>query len=89
MQLIMTPSDWLALTPGRSVELPHSAVSDVDQVVLAAPEPVISETPEMNCKFRNVEIIVESSQLTVSPLCVCPCVFVHHAAPRLPLTALQ
>ena len=46
--ILIQPSDWLlSLTSGRGIELPHSAVSDVDQVVLAAPEPVIAETSEM------------------------------------------
>ena len=38
---------WLSLTPGRGVELPHSAVSDVHQVVLAAPEAVVAKTPNI------------------------------------------
>ena len=60
----MQSSDWLSLTSGRSVELPHSAVSDVDQVVLAAPEPVIAKTPEMEqfptCLTRENKKEVES-----------------------------
>ena len=52
---------------GAEVELPHPGVSYEDEVVVAAPESVVLETP----------------------LSVGPGVPVHHAAPGLPLTALQ